>query len=133
MEVRRTPPLMDLPDSPAPAPVAGPPPLVLALTTEADEARAEALARHLLEQRLVACVGLWPVRSLYRWQGALEESREVQLLLKTHPDRLEALRQAVLERHSYSTPEWITWFASAAPAYGAWAAEAVLPERQESP
>ncbi|MFM7676859.1 MAG: divalent-cation tolerance protein CutA [Synechococcus sp.] len=104
-----------------------PAPLVLALTTEADGERAEALARHLLEQRLVACVSLFPVRSLYRWQGALEEAREVQLLLKTHPDRLEALHWAVRERHSYATPEWITWPAAAAPAYGAWLAEAVAP------
>ena len=81
-----------------------PPSLSLVLTTEADRERAEALARDLLERGLVACVSLHPVVSLYRWQGQLEQSEEVQLLLKTTPAHLEALRQALTELHSYDTP-----------------------------
>ena len=41
-------------------------PLEIVLTTEADGARAESLAAGLLERRLVACVALMPLRSLYR-------------------------------------------------------------------
>lgn len=100
-----------------------PTPLVLALTTEASAARAEALARQLLERGLAACVALRPVRSLYLWQGRLEDSEEVQLLIKTHPARLAALAEAVRALHSYSTPEWITWAAEASAAYGAWVAQ----------
>lgn len=95
--------------------------VVLALTTEADEQKAEALAKVLLERRLVACVSLRPVRSLYRWQGRLEDSREVELLLKTSPERLAALEAAVRELHSYDTPEWLSWRAEASGSYAAWA------------
>ncbi|MCS5705525.1 divalent-cation tolerance protein CutA [Synechococcus sp. FGCU-3] len=98
--------------------------VVLALTTETDEERAEALARTLLDQRLVACVSLRPVRALYRWQGQLEESLEVELLLKTSPERLAALEAAVRELHSYDTPEWLCWQAEASGPYAAWAWEA---------
>ena len=59
--------------------------------------------------RLVACVALTPLRSLYRWQGAIETAEEVQLLLKTHASRLADLESAVRALHSYDTPEWIHW------------------------
>ncbi len=99
--------------------------LVLVLSTEVDQNHAEALASALLERRLVACVSLYPVQSHYRWQGKLEKSSEVQLLIKTTPDRLDALLVAMNELHSYDTPELIHWRASASAAYGDWAVEAV--------
>jgi periplasmic divalent cation tolerance protein len=95
-------------------------PLSLVLTTEADRERAEALALALLERGLVACASLHPVVSLYRWQGRLERAEEVQLLLKTTPDQLEALRRTLGELHSYDTPEWIHWRASSEGPYGLW-------------
>ena len=52
--------------------------LVVALTTEGDQGRAEALAEALLERRLVACVSLQPQRSMYRWNGRLE--RDLSLI-----------------------------------------------------
>ena len=97
------------------------PGLVLALTTEADQPRAQALAEALLERRLVACVSLQPLLSLYRWKGELQRDAEVQLLLKTNADQLCRLREAVMELHSYDTPEWLTWPVEASGTYGAWA------------
>ena len=94
--------------------------MLLALTTEADADKAEALAEALLERRLAACVALTPLRSLYRWQGRLERSQEVQLLIKTTPERLAPLEEAVHALHSYDTPEWLTWLAGSSPGYGAW-------------
>lgn len=100
-----------------------PTPLSLVLTTEADRERAEALARALLERGLVACASLHPVVSLYRWQGRLERSEEVQLLLKTTPANLETLRRTLEELHSYDTPEWIHWPAASDGPYGRWLLE----------
>lgn len=94
--------------------------LVLVLSSEACAERAEALARQLLEQRLVACVSLLPVRSLYHWQGRLESGEEVKLLLKTSPALLHPLHQALLKLHSYVTPEWIVLRGSSAGAYAGW-------------
>ena len=95
--------------------------LVLALTTEANAERAEQLAEALLERRLVACVSIHAVQSHYRWKGRLQCSHEAQLLMKTYAEHLDALRGAVLELHSYDTPEWLCWPVTASPAYGAWA------------
>ena len=101
--------------------MADPSPLMLVLTTEADQARAQALAEALLKRRLVACVSLQPLQSLYRWKGELQREKEVQLLLKTSADQLGRLQEAVMQLHSYDTPEWLCWPVTASPAYEAWA------------
>lgn len=73
-----------------------------------DRAHAEKLARALVEERLAACVNLLGgVRSIYRWQGAVEEAEEVACLIKTTRDRFEALRARVVELHPYEVPEVI--------------------------
>ena len=97
--------------------------LVLALTTERNRECAESLAKELLQRRLVACVSLVPIHSFYFWDGQLQRDLEVQLMLKTSPCCLSALREAVLQLHSYDTPEWITWPVKASPAYGDWLQE----------
>ncbi|MBK1680371.1 divalent-cation tolerance protein CutA [Rhodocyclus tenuis] len=85
-----------------------PPACLLVLTTLPDRASAEALAAHLLEARLAACVSIQaPCRSLYRWQGAVEQADEVPLLIKTAADRYAALAAAIGERHPYALPELI--------------------------
>ena len=99
-----------------------PQPVCVVLSSESTPERAEALARALLERRLVACVSLLPVRSLYRWQGKLETADEVKLLLKTSPEQLEPLHQALHALHSYQTPEWILLSGSTWGDYGAWLA-----------
>ena len=96
---------------------------LLALTTEANGELAEQLARTLLERQLAACVALRPVTSLYRWEGRIERSEEVQILIKSHPSQAAALEQAVQELHSYSTPQWLVWAAEASDAYDAWLSE----------
>ena len=78
----------------------------LVLVTAPDEPTAERLARSLLEARLVACANLVPaVRSLYWWQGAIEEGRETLLVLKTTTAQLDALTAAVEREHPYDCPE----------------------------
>lgn len=80
----------------------------LVFCTCPDHPSAHALAHHLVAQRLAACVNLLPpMQSVYRWQEQIEQTEEVQLLIKTCADRMEALRTAILERHPYELPEII--------------------------
>jgi len=64
------------------------------------------VARALLDRHLVACVNIVPgVRSLYRWEGKIEDDGESLLVLKTTRDNVERVIAAVREAHSYDVPE----------------------------
>jgi periplasmic divalent cation tolerance protein len=80
--------------------------ILFVLTHCPDEATAERIARALVENRLAACVNRsGPVQSIYRWQGAVEESREVALVIKTTRDCYPAVEQAIRQMHPYELPE----------------------------
>lgn len=69
------------------------------------QAEAETIGRAMVEQRLAACVNiLGPSRSIYRWQGAVEEADEVAAIFKTSSARTEALIAAIDAMHSYDVP-----------------------------
>jgi periplasmic divalent cation tolerance protein len=82
--------------------------VLVVLCTCPDASGAESLAATLVEQRLAACVNLLPdVRSVYRWQGAVERASEFLLLIKTTSDRFEALKDCIVSNHPYTVPEVI--------------------------
>ncbi len=91
--------------------------------------QAEALARSLVDRRLVACVNIVPsVRSVYRWQGEVETADEALLVMKTSASTLEALVEAVEVLHPYDVPEVLAVPVSGGlPAYAAWVLAEVEP------
>ena len=93
---------------------------VIVVTTVGDRAAADRIARTLVEARLAACVQIVPgLQSIYRWQGAIEEASEIQLIAKTPRARAEALAARLREIHPYEVPEIVTIEARASAAYGA--------------
>lgn len=80
---------------------------LLALSTAPDEACARDLARALVERRIAGCVNWTPVRSAYRWEGAVQEEGEALLLIKTDRAQLDELRRVLDELHPYELPELI--------------------------
>lgn len=87
-------------------PVSSPPVLVL-VTWPADKP-AETLAHALVEHRLAACVSILPeMQSVYRWEGAVQQDAERQLLIKTTVDRLDALEARLAALHPYEVPEFL--------------------------
>jgi periplasmic divalent cation tolerance protein len=74
-------------------------------TTWPDAETAEAFGRLAVESRLAACANvLGPMRSIYRWDGAIHCDSETPMLLKTTPAVLESLRDLILKHHPYATP-----------------------------
>ncbi len=97
-------------------------PIVTVYATFANADEAARIARALIEERLAACANiLGPCRSLYRWQGAIEEAEEVPALFKTRADKAETLIARLAELHSYDVPAAVVWpIASALPSYADW-------------
>src|SRR6516225_10659595 len=78
---------------------------VFVYTTYPAIVEAERAGRALVERRLCACVNILPgMVSYYWWQGAVERGDEVVMIIKTRASLAEAVRAAVKEMHSYSTP-----------------------------
>ena len=67
----------------------------------------EAMARSLIESRLVACVNVVPVHSYYQWNGEFCSEPEHMLIAKTKKSMAEATIAAIKSLHSYDLPEII--------------------------
>lgn len=104
---------------------------LLVFTHLPDAASAQMLASKLIERHVAACVNiLAPCRSVYRWQGKIENAEEVPLLIKTTAERYAALEQAIRAQHPYELPEIVAVPVSKGlPAYLDWIAE----ETRENP
>ena len=77
------------------------------LITTASQEEGETIARALLSEQLAACVNIFPVNSLYNWQGELNCDREYQLIIKTNLAYFDILASKIKMLHSYEVPEII--------------------------
>jgi periplasmic divalent cation tolerance protein len=76
----------------------------------ADAEEAERIGRTVIEERLAACINiLGPIRSIYRWQGAIETADEIAAILKTSHAEADALITRIAALHSYEVPCIVTW------------------------
>jgi len=98
------------------------PELVVVLVTVGSVDEGARIARELVEAQLAACTNVvGPIRSIYRWQGAVHDDEEWQLIIKTRAALFAAVESAVRASHSYDNPEVLAVpVAAAAHAYGDW-------------
>ena len=98
---------------------------VVVLVTAGSADEAARIGRALVEARLAACANVvGPIRSIYRWQGAVEDAAEHLLLLKARGADLDALEAEVRALHSYDVPEVLALpVRGGSAAYLAWLAQ----------
>lgn len=102
---------------------------IVVLCTCPDDTCARALAQTLLNEKLAACVNLIPqVTSLYCWQGKMEESQEVLLVIKSRRTLFGVLQQRIQTLHPYEVPEILAMpVLNGSPAYLQWLQEQTTP------
>jgi periplasmic divalent cation tolerance protein len=78
--------------------------------TARDESEALVIGRTLVEERLAACINVLPaMKSVYWWEGELEQSSEAVLIAKTHQGLVPELIERVKRLHSYACPAIVAW------------------------
>ena len=79
---------------------------IMIITTTETEEEAEKIAEIVVSEKLAACVQIIPsIKSVYRWQGKVEKSKEQLLFIKTKTELFEKVEKAIKENHSYEVPE----------------------------
>jgi len=79
--------------------------VVTVYTTTETEDEALRLARALVDENLAACVNILPRgRSVFRWEGKVDDAAETYLLIKSTEPRVAALKARIVELHSYDVP-----------------------------
>lgn len=71
--------------------------------TCADKAEADTIASALLDQKLIVCAKQVPITADFTWQGKIERSQEVLLVMESKLAYFEAIETLVAEHHSYET------------------------------
>jgi periplasmic divalent cation tolerance protein len=78
---------------------------LLAYVVTKNRKEALILGRHLVNQKITACVNIIPkMTSIYRWQGKVESSNESVLIVKSNQKRRSDILKEVKRLHSYSVP-----------------------------
>lgn len=102
------------------------------ITTTATREDAEVIARHLLAERLAACVQVSAIESFYIWKEEIARDHEFLLYIKTRTDLFERVEQAIRSRHKYEVPEIIQLpIVAAAASYLKWIDEATEQSPEE--
>ena len=94
--------------------------IYLILTTEADKKNASKLANLLLKEKLIPCVTFKNIESHFWWEGNINQSQEVQLMIKCKKENVNNVCNKIAEWHSYEIPEIIYFRVSANKNYHYW-------------
>ena len=81
--------------------------ILLIITTVPNLLLAEQIAKLLIKKDLAACVSIKEIKSIYKWQGSIEENKEFELTIKSLPKNLNELILILKGKTTYEVPELI--------------------------
>jgi len=77
--------------------------------TAGDMKNASTIARALVSKKLAACVNMFPISSVYTWEGKIEEDSEIAMIVKTDSSRFDEICMLVKALHTYELPAIEFW------------------------
>ncbi len=72
--------------------------------TAANLEEAHKIGKTLVDERLAACVNIFPIQSIFRWKEKIDEANEFGMIVKTKSNKIKEIEQRVKELHSYEIP-----------------------------
>ena len=94
--------------------------IYLIITTEVDKENASKLANLLLNEKLIPCVSFKNIESYFWWEGKINQSKEVQLIIKCKEENINKVCNKITTYHSYELPEIICFPVLASKDYHHW-------------
>ncbi len=78
--------------------------MVFVYTTCHDEESARKFAATVIEKKLASCVNIWRIGSIFKWEGALKEEKEVAVLIKTLDTKVQQIEDLISSIREYAVP-----------------------------
>tara|TARA_B100000945_G_scaffold210482_1_gene169411 strand:- start:108 stop:431 length:324 start_codon:yes stop_codon:yes gene_type:complete len=94
--------------------------IYIVITNEVDKKNAYKLANMLLREKLIPCINFKNIESHFWWEGDINQSKEVQLMIKCKKENVNNVCNKIAEWHSYEIPEIIYFPVSANKNYHYW-------------
>ena len=95
--------------------------MTLVYITCKDKKEAEKVSMHLLKKRVIACANIFPIKSMYWWEGKIVNGKENAVIAKTSDKNFKKVEDEVKKIHSYEIPCILRINADASRDYEAWA------------
>ena len=99
--------------------------LLLLITTVPNQSLAEQIAKELIKKKLAACVSFREIKSIYKWQDNIEESKEIEINIKSLPENLNELTLILKDKITYEVPELIYKIFDTENLYFQWVKESI--------
>ena len=99
--------------------------LLLLITTAPNQLMAEQISKELIERKLAACISIKEIKSIYIWQGNIEENKEFEITIKSLPENLNELILILKEKISYEIPQLIYKIFDSENSYFQWIKESI--------
>jgi len=80
---------------------------IVIFVTASSMKQAKLLSKHLIENKLAACVNTVPVNSVFTWQGKVDKAKEILLIIKSRQRLFRKVERLIKRYHSYEVPEII--------------------------
>ena len=78
--------------------------MIIIYSTFFNKKEAKKIVGELLKKKLVKCVNLFPIESVYYWKQKVNQGKEVAAIIKTEKKNFRKIEKFLLENHSYSEP-----------------------------
>ena len=83
------------------------PRLLVLFTTESNQTKAKKIANSLIQKKLASCISLKNIYSIYKWDGEIKETEEVEITIKSKPQLRDDLIDYLQKNSSYDVPQII--------------------------
>ena len=97
--------------------------MTLVYVTCKDKEEAEKISLHLLRKKLIACANIFPIKSMYWWNGKIVDDNENVIIAKTNNKNFKKMVDEVKKIHSYEIPCILKINATANKEYEEWASK----------